>query len=121
MFETWLEKDTFVFHIDGFTSYNYYKKLNKSGGITVFIRNSFKIDSVDLGLINYCSSLNINISNNDYVLNLICVYRSPSLLPEHFIDCLEIFLDNIDYTKSYIFCGDINIDLNKIDVNTVRY
>jgi len=121
LFETWLENDTFDFHIDGFKSYNYYKKLNKSDGITVFIRNSCKVNSVHLGLINYCSSMNLNISINESVLNLICVYRSPSLLQEHFLDSLEIFLDDIDNTKSYILCGDINIDLNKVDVNTVKY
>ena len=49
------------------------------------------------------------------------MYRSPSFLQEYFLDSLEICMDNIDNIKLYIFYRDINIYLNKIDVNTVRY
>lgn len=59
LFETWLEKDTFDFRIDGFSSYNYYSKLNKSDGITVFIRNSIKINSILFGEINFCSFMKL--------------------------------------------------------------
>lgn len=121
LFETWLEKDTFDFTMDGFSSFNYYSKLNKSDGITVFMRNSIKINSVNLGEISFCSSLNLNIIYNDSTLNLICVYRSPSLLQESFLDSLEMYFDGISNDISCIFCGDINIDLNKIDAVSVRY
>lgn len=114
LFETWLEKDTFDFTMDGFSSINYYSKLNKSDGITVFMRNSIKINSVNLGELNFCSSLNLSIVLNDSTLNLICVYRSRSLLQEN-------FLDGIAYNMSCILCGDINIDLNKINAVSVRY
>jgi len=64
---------------------------------------------------------NCYIVYNESSLNLVCVYRSPCLLQESFLDSSEIFLDGIDNNISCVFCGDINIDLNKINAVSVRY
>lgn len=60
--------------------------LNKSYGITIH-----HVNSVKLGMNNYSSSLSLNVLNDYTVLNLICVYCSPSLIREMLIDSLETF------------------------------
>lgn len=70
---------------------------------------------------NYCSSLELNILNNDDVPNIVRIYCSLSVVQEHFLNILEIFLDDITKTNSCVFCDDINIDLNQVNINTFRY
>jgi len=79
LYETWLVDNKLDYYIDGYDNYNYYSKLNKSDGISVYINSSFQVNSVILGKIDFCSSLSIHFSNNNDNLNLTCVYRSPSL------------------------------------------
>lgn len=119
--ETWLAENVLDFNIDGYVNYNYYSKLNKSDGISVYINNLIPVTFVKLGVIDYCSSLHIQFSNNETLSYLTCIYRSPSLDQSFFINSLEKYLNTFNDKTPHIFCGDININLHVVNNYSVNY
>jgi len=58
--EICLENNSLNFEIE---VYNYYRKLNKSDEISLYIRNVLRVNPVSLGVIDLCSSISFNILN----------------------------------------------------------
>lgn len=122
--ETWLENNSSNFGIDGYTNYNYYRKFNKSDKILVFIRNVLSVVSVNVW--GYGRSLQLfisfNILNDNCNLNITsCMYRSPSLVQNLFINSVEKYLSSLPKKDSHITCSDININLQLEHIDTVKY
>lgn len=119
--ETWLDDNSLEFEIEGYINFNYYRKLNKSDGISIYIRNTINVNTINYDVVDHCSSINFNLLKNNSIFNIICVYRSPSLSQNHFIDSVENYLNNFTAKDSVIFCGDVNINLQLDTVDTVNY
>lgn len=104
------------FNIDGYVNYNNYIKFNTSDGISVYIYNLIQVNFVKSRAVAYCSSLNIQFSNNEKFSYLSWIYQSLSSDKSFFLDRLDNYLN----TFSEIFCSDIYINLHIVNNYSVN-
>lgn len=65
--------------------------------------------------------MSLSVLDIDIILNLTYVCRSSNVMERIFLGSLKSFFDDNVYMNLNIFCGDINVDLNKLNVNSVSY
>ncbi|KAL4702104.1 hypothetical protein ACJJTC_013523 [Scirpophaga incertulas] len=106
--ECWLNENTFIPHLPGFTAFHTIKYINKSGGVVAYVGDSWNVQ-VDESTCEDCNCLEINFGAEFVAL---AIYRSPSFLnPNNFILSLDSTLTKFRNKKNIILTGDINIDL----------
>ncbi|KAL0870426.1 hypothetical protein ABMA27_005428 [Loxostege sticticalis] len=91
--ECWLSESSLIPQISGYYSYRTFKHINKSGGVTAYVKDT----------------LNANVSEP---LFEDCIYRSPSFLDiDPFLLSLNNALKNASKIPNIILAGDLNIDI----------
>ena len=114
--ETWFKIET-IQNIDGYTSYHTVRDLGRSGGVSIFVKNSIESTQIDELCI---SNSTIEICTIKFKINnvtdiLYAIYRPHSDTIDNFILSLNEILDrNINGNfNDKILLGDLNIDLGR--------
>jgi len=97
--------------LNGYKSFNSLGTLNKSDGVTVFIKEFLSILQMENQVLLNCNSIFLKIKLNEKIVSLTCIYRSPNDNLEIFIKSLNSFLSHNNNKCPSIICGDINIDI----------
>ena len=92
------------------------RQTDQKGGVCIYIRKDLCCRSTDLT--GYCEEKNhevcaiqIRSKTSLQIINIICMYRSPSGSFNQFLKLLHIMLMSLYQPKiEFIICGDINID-----------
>lgn len=107
--ECWLNGDTIIPQIPGYSSYCTKKYINKSGGVTAYVRNVWRTVVTEPDIID-CNCLKILINEQFLILG---IYRSPSFKQlDPFLLSVDSFLQqNSNNTECVMWLGDLNLDL----------
>lgn len=110
--ETFKIYDINLFHIPGYTTIYNNGDINKNDGVIIYIKNTINFT---YNIINFqrikVIQLFFNIDNTD--VELLAIYRPPSLCPLQFNNSLQNFLQtNNQKSTITIIVGDINIDIS---------
>lgn len=106
--ETWLLND-FEYTLNGNKSFNSFGTLNKSDGVTVFIKEPLSIIQMENQVWLNCNSIFFKIKSEKKMFSLICIYRSPNDNLEKIVKSLYSFLSRNNNKCPSVICGDINI------------
>lgn len=106
--ECWLNESSNIRHIQGYVSFHSCNYINKSGGVTIYVRDK------------WCPTfMELNVEDSNCVLaqvpdqfTVIAIYRSPSYNPETFIRSLDLNLKSVSHTACLVLAGDININIH---------
>lgn len=96
-------------------------KLNKSDGVTIFIKENIKLIIINENVLSNCKSLEISFEQYHKKYTIIGLYMSPKDNNYLFLNGLELYLCNIDKSYSIIFCGDINIYILSNSIRSTEY
>lgn len=107
--ETWLIND-FEFKLNIYKTINSKKTLNKNDEVTVLIRESLNIITIEK-LLKNCNSVHLTLMINNALFSLFCTYISHNNDVKLFIHDLELLLSQINKQNVNIICGGINIDI----------
>lgn len=91
--------------------------ITKNDGVLIFIKDKWKIEHKKIEITD-CTSLLVNISSKETNIDLLGIYRTPS------IKNIDPFLNSIDNTLKQtqpIIIGDINLDILKSNTNSEHY
>lgn len=119
--ETFKICDKNLFNLQGYTSIYNSGDLNKNDGILVYVKNGIDLEYefVKIGPVN---AILFRLGFHSVRINILAVYRSPSLCPSEFITDLEKFLQkNRPNSKVSLIVGDLNIDLIIDSTNREEY
>ncbi|CAB3243057.1 unnamed protein product [Arctia plantaginis] len=111
LMEYWLNDNTTVPQIPGYTSYNTTKFSNQNGGVVVNVRDLWNAVSKE-PILEDANSVIIEIPN---VVTIFAVYRSPSCRrADNFLNSLDTNLALYDDRRPFILTGDININIGNM-------
>lgn len=115
--ETWHNTVSCQYKIAGYNLFFSSTKRNQNDGVIVFIKNHLNVDFYDFNFIeNNIVKLSLNI--NKILINILCVYRSPSVDYISLINSLkEALVSSICDTDLIAIVGDININIIGVCVN----
>jgi hypothetical protein len=106
--ECWINDNSTIQQIEGYTSFSTQKYINKSGGVVAYVNNkwSSNVSEPDIADAN---CLMIEVPN---VFTTLGFYRSPSFRnTDNFIFSLDKLLESVSPNTCLIMAGDINIDI----------
>ncbi len=114
--ETWLDNEKI--HEVEMEGYNLFtvNRVNKKGGVaalyvdTALRCNLIKSMSVTIENLLECVTIEIDIERSKNII-ISCVYRSPGICTDTFMNKLFGMFDKGNENKVQIICGDFNIDL----------
>ena len=111
--ETWFTSET-TQDIDGCTCYHVTRPTRRSGGVSVYVRNSIQSELVSYH--SYCSDVieicTVKIVVGDFSCFILAIYRPHSGSINDFITVLNSILSDSKISKSICFlAGDLNINL----------
>lgn len=107
--EAFINKDITNFHLPSYDCITKGGSLTKNEGVAIYYKKYLKINSIEHNLSD-CTSIMLNIADTQrkYNLNLLGIYRTPSIRdPEPFINSLG----NLIKHHSPTVVGDININI----------
>lgn len=114
--ETWLKEGRGInFHLDGY-ELHYINRPNKiGGGVAFFVDRSLRCRLVENMLLvkedlMECITVEIELEKSKNIV-VACVYRAPGSSIDVFRDSLEELMKKLSENKTYMICGDVNIDL----------
>lgn len=111
--ETWKIDNINMYKIEGYDILYNEGVFNQNDGIVIYIKNNLNY-TYQIDKINNVSVINLNIQLVDYKINIIAVYKSPSINSREFIIDLYQYLKSAKTTADYKFIlGDLNIDIMK--------
>lgn len=118
--ETWHNEDSLGIDMEGYDSFKTTGKINRNDGTVVFVRKelSASVKEVVLGDV-YGLSLNFMFRNRKFCI--LAVYRTHDSNKDVFIDALDIYYRNKCKQTSYVFLGDINLDIIQGSAYADRY
>lgn len=120
--ETWKITEKNMYQIEGYNTIHTQQRLNQNDGVLAYVRKglNYNYEFIKIGLINGIS-LTITLENKTKI-NIIAVYRPPSTNPYEFNENLNQFLTDYNFTmyEHVFFVGDINIDLNALNVEVTE-
>ena len=114
--ETWLANESDFIEIPGYKAYHSVRG-RPSGGVSILVDDqfqSYKLPSLTTNNQMF-ESVGVKIEINATPINLICIYRPPSLPINNFNDAFSSFLRNLPKDELIFIGGDFNINL--IDPN----
>lgn len=85
--------------------------LNKSDGVTIFIRNNVLAMDLSTNIITDCNSIEMSCKYNLHNYKIIGIYRSLNLVINNFLMGIDSYLSNISINDKVIICGDMNINI----------
>lgn len=122
--ETWLSSDikTSELFIPDFKIHRI-DRSTRGGGIVILVTNKIYSSIENSIMTENLELLHISINRSKArPLQFITVYRPPSCTVGNFIDCLEIFLNNVELVVNpIIIIGDFNIDILKNSAQTRKF
>jgi len=98
--ETWLleEKDICL---NGYQKIHLLRILNKSDGLSVYIKNEISIIGCKTNIILYCNFLELILKFRDQEIKVIGIYRSPNNDVKAFLNNLAVFLETCSSNSRY--------------------
>lgn len=110
--ETFKIENKDIYQLSGYTNIYNEGDINKNDGVLVFIKSTYTWQS-EIVKLNNIKALKLKITLcDDKVIQVICLYRSPSQPETEFLDGLGSFLDQCRTNcEVSFFVGDININL----------
>lgn len=120
--ETWQIQDLTLHNIEGYNVIYNNSIYNQNDGIVIYIKSDYEFSHNIVALTNNnIVSVCVKYFNKD--ICIVAAYRSPSTLPNVFVEDIRNFFMNSDMNKVdyFIFVGDINIDILKNTDSTVEY
>lgn len=109
--ETWFS-DTYCDGFDDYCAFHVCRTNRRGGGVSIFVRNRYKVELIDKLCNNIYEYCDIKIYVNNVIINIMGVYRPPSDVNiQEFTGIMERKLSLIDSTELCFVCGDLNIDL----------
>ena len=86
----------------------------KRSGICIYYHDSLPLKVTDIQLLNECKNFEITISEN--LCSFLCLYRSPSQIPdifEKFADNFELTFDSVINKNPFLIIGLDNFNVKK--------
>ena len=115
--ETWF-KNSNISEITNFNSYHTVRESHRSGGVSVYVKNSFKSEKIE-SLCKCNSDIEVcvvRISWSGDQIIIVGIYRPVSGIVSNFQDELEVIFDDaIVRGKKCIVTGDLNVNLLDLD------
>lgn len=117
--ETWMQEERgVVFHIDGYELYHINRTNKRSGGVALFVNEDLKCKQIQgmtmaIDDIMECISVEIELEKMSNII-VTCIYRRPGSLMDTFIEKMDELLSKVNENKTFLVCGDFNIDLLKV-------
>lgn len=106
--ECWINESSAIHQLQGYTSFNSKKFINKSGGVVIYVNNKWSPIFSELD-INDANCVLIQVPGSFAVLG---VYRSPSFRNlDVFFHSLDSILKTYDKSPCLVVTGDMNIDI----------
>jgi len=109
--EAWLDPDKEVLTIDGYDTFHTTDNWNRNDGIVVYLKTTYNGSSSEIQL-GDATGLQIDFKIHKRQYNILATYRSPSMNFITFLEKLTIFYRKLNSQTTYIFTGDINIDIS---------
>ncbi len=110
--ETWLDNEKIhEVEMEGYNLFTVNRVNKKGGGVALYVDTVLRcnlIKSMSVTLENLLECVTIETSKN---IIISCVYRSPGICTDTFMNKLFGMLDKGNENKVQIICGDFNIDL----------
>lgn len=110
--ETHIISDLQIYNLPGYDCVYSEGTFNRCDGIVVFVKESIKMESI-FKLIGDVKCIELQIGENQQKFLLTCIYRSPSINGNLFVENFSDYLDLNKNRKKHIIIGDININLLK--------
>ena len=130
--ETWAKNETHSLnHLQGYSSVHNYRDGKKGGGVSIYVRESFRCEPINgLNISNEnieCVGIKVYHSASDST-SLLGVYRPPRGNKRIFIDELDNLIGHNELSQKTVITGDFNIcllkeefcDLTRSLINTLR-
>ena len=120
--ETWLNEEKGAeFPMEGYKLYFLNRRNKRGGGVALYVDNDLKCKQVEPMSIATddlmeCITVEIEMEKQRNIV-ISCVYRAPGSNMDTFKETLEEIMDRLNERKTYIVCGDFNIDL----LNTAKH
>ena len=117
--ETWAKDEThYLFQIPGYNSIHNFRKDKRGGGISIFIKDTYKyipIDELDISGEAFESiGVTVFYPNSERSINIMGVYRPPNTSVNEATNKLrDLINENLLPNKETIITGDLNICLLK--------
>ncbi|CAH2104110.1 unnamed protein product [Euphydryas editha] len=106
--ECWINEDSTINQLEGYSSFNSNNFINKSGGVVVYVNHRWSPVFTELD-IDEANCVLVEVPNSYKVLG---VYRSPSFQnTETFITSLDSALNSLSRAPCFVLTGDLNIDI----------
>lgn len=105
--ECWLNENSIVPQMEGFSAFRTHKYINKAGGVP-YVSNTWEPEVTE-PLLEGANCLHISLKNH---VNLFAIYRSPSFTDiTAFLNSLGTNINSIKPSPCTIIAGDININI----------
>ncbi|XP_048481677.1 uncharacterized protein LOC119693433 [Plutella xylostella] len=105
--------------LDNYTFTKTSNHLNKNDGVVVYARSDIQHSTEEINFNGSASGTLIKIRDTTAIVS---IYRSPSTHDiEPFLASLDQLLPSLSKFKSVILTGDINININPTDLNTLSH
>lgn len=106
--ECWINDNSIIKQINGYTAYHSKKYINKCGGVIIYVNNKWSVIDTELPL-EEANCIMVEIPG---YFSLLGIYRSPSFKDlEPFFSSLEAVKQDIKKRNCLIVTGDMNIDI----------
>lgn len=114
--EHWVIEDIDNFSIGEYKCISFFRRKNMTrGGVCILAKESLNMVPVEASCVSAERALELCCAKfliEDKVVNIFCVYRSPAVNFELFLDHFARAMERL-YVKggSYLVCGDLNVDI----------
>lgn len=109
------------FNIPGYNIISNTSTLNRCDGCVVYTKQKYFLED-QLLIENNLKIIRVCIKKDNLTLDIFATYRCFYINNEEFLDNLHLILQKFkfDHDRSYVFAGDINIDLLTTEANTTN-
>ena len=119
--ETWHNVISCNYVLDGYDLYFSSIKRNQNDGVMVFAKHYLNVEFFEYDFID-SNIVKLYINNTKMPINLICVYRSPGLDSDNFINSLRNVMNGLQFNNEIILItGDMNINIIGGSENSNKY
>ena len=122
-FKTWIDEVRGIdFCIDDYELHHSNRKNKRGGGVALLVHSDLKCRTVKcmtmaIDDLFECITVEIDMEKKKNII-VTCVYGTPGSKVEVFNEKFEEVLSHLNEMKTYVMCGDLNIDLLSAPRNT---
>ena len=107
--------------IEGYECIRCDSRNRRTGGVTLYVKNDMKIESIVVNTIeNNCWFIIINVNFKSYKGSVMVVYHSPNSEDKEFIDFIEHTAEDLAIKGNTIIMGDFNINMNRVNSTSLK-